>query len=294
MTQTILAIDDEANNLLLLESYLENTNHEIKIFTSGQQALDYLRGGGAADTILLDRMMPGMDGMAFMQILRTLKSHSRTPVILQTAAVGAAEIAEGIAAGAYYYLTKPYSRDVLLAIVARALADHTFHSGLQQTVQQISAGIAHVEQMRLSFRTIDDVRTVSFFLASLFPDPDAAILGITELMLNAVEHGNLGITYAEKTDLIRHDNWQAEVERRLEQPEMREKRASVLFEHETNVLKLTIEDMGDGFCWDSYTDFDNDRASDSHGRGIAMSRLVSFDDVTYVAPGNKVVCRKSL
>jgi CheY-like chemotaxis protein len=294
LTCTIITVDDEMHNLMLLESYLEGTGHAVKYFTNGSDALDCLQSGCAADTILLDRMMPGMDGLTFMRELRKLKAHLRTPVIMQTAAVGSAEVAEGITAGAYYYLAKPFARDVLLAVVARALADYAFHAGLEQTAVQFAAGAGHVERMQLSFSTLDDVRTVSFFLASCFPDPNSAMLGITELMLNAVEHGNLGITYAEKSELMHVGGWQDEVGRRLLLPENIAKRARVSFERDVSGLTLTIEDMGAGFNWDPFTEFDINRAGDSHGRGIAMSRMISFDDVTYTAPGNKVICRKRL
>jgi CheY-like chemotaxis protein len=294
MSKTIIAIDDEPHNLMLIEDYLDDAGYSIQYFDRAAKALDFLRAqpAGTVDAVLLDRMMPGMDGLAFMRELKTLEDHASIPVIMQTAAAGSHEIAEGIAAGAYYYLTKPYSREVLRAVVSRALADHGFHKGLTKTVTQMTAALEHMETMRLSFQTFDDVRAISFFLASLFPDPVSARLGITELMLNAVEHGNLGITYTEKSGLIGQGTWHAEVERRLAMPAYRDKRAQVWFEREAGGITITIEDMGAGFDWPAYAGFDPSRALDSHGRGIAMSRMVSFDEVKYAAPGNKVVCKK--
>jgi CheY-like chemotaxis protein/anti-sigma regulatory factor (Ser/Thr protein kinase) len=296
MSQTIIAIDDEPYNLLLIENYLEGTGYDLKCFASGIEALAFLRsnGAGAVDAILLDRMMPGMDGLTFMHELRTLEDHASVPVIVQTVAVSSAEIAEGIAAGAYYYLTKPYGREVLTAIVARALDDFGFHKGLKKTVALMTEALGYVQAMRFSFRTFDEVRVISFFLASLFPDQVSARLGITELMLNAIEHGNLGITYAEKSDLIHRGEWHSEVERRLEMPEYRERRAQAYFERSGNALAVTIEDMGTGFDWQAYSGREPTRALDSNGRGIVVSRMVSFDEVTYIAPGNKVVCRKNV
>ncbi len=294
MSPTILAIDDEPHNLMLIESYLEDTGYHVEYFNGAAEALLYLRPrpAGAADVILLDRMMPGMDGMAFMRELKKLKEHASIPVIMQTAAVGPHEIAEGIAAGAYYYLPKPYSREVLTAIVARALSDYAFYKGLEKTVTQMTVALERMETMRLTFRTFEDVRVISFFLASLFPDPGSVRLGITELMLNAVEHGNLGISYAEKSELIETGQWHAEVERRLGLPANLGKRASVTFEREPGTIALTIEDRGEGFDWQSYFSLDPARALDAHGRGIAMSRMVSFDEVVYAVPGNKVLCKK--
>jgi CheY-like chemotaxis protein/anti-sigma regulatory factor (Ser/Thr protein kinase) len=294
MSQTIIAIDDEPHNLLLIETFLKDTGYQVEYFAGGEEALRYLlqQPAGAVDAVLLDRMMPGMDGMSFMRKLKKLHNHAAIPVIMQTAAADPAEIAEGIAAGVYYYLTKPYGREVLTAILARALSDQSFHKGLAKTVSQMTAALERMETMRLSFKTFEDVRVISFFLASLFPDPGSARLGITELMLNAVEHGNLGITYAEKSALIEQGKLQAEIERRLKLPSNRGKHANVQFEREPHTLTLIIEDQGAGFDWQSFFGLDPARALDAHGRGIAMSRMVSFDEVAYAAPGNKVVCRK--
>jgi CheY-like chemotaxis protein len=292
VTSNIIVVDDEKINRMLLESYLVGTGYAVRSFDGAISALQYLREGGAADTILLDRMMPDMDGIAFMHALKAMEGRASVPVIMQTAEEGSTAVAEGIAAGAYYYLIKPFKRVVLLAIVARALADRTFYHGLEQTAAEMTIAMRHMDSIRLSFRTVDDVRNVSSFLASMYPSPEAAIMGLTELMLNAVEHGNLGITYAEKSELNRRGAWLDEVERRLELPEFKNRLARVSFERDQTHLLVTIEDMGDGFDWTPYFDLAVERAADSHGRGIAMSRLVSFDEVNYVAPGNKVICTK--
>jgi hypothetical protein len=239
-------------------------------------------------------MMPEMDGLGFMKALRGLEKHCSVPVVMQTAAASNSEIAEGIAAGAYYYLTKPFGRDVLLAIVKRALADRAIHDGLQNAATQMTLAARCMDRIRFSFRTLDEIRDISFFIASLFSSPEAAKLGITELMLNAVEHGNLGITYDEKTALHLNGKWREEIEARLASPDQRDKSARVSFERGAGEIILTIEDQGKGFNWTDFSDLDPQRASHSHGRGIAMALMVSFDELDYVHPGNKVVCRKKL
>lgn len=292
MTGTILAIDDEPHNLTLLGEYFDASQYAFRPFPAADIALNYLRSGGAADVILLDRTMPGLDGLDFMRAFRALDRHGATPVIMQTAAAGACEISEGIQAGVYYYLPKPFARDVLLAVVARALTDGAFHSGMRQTAKDISTVMTRLEELQVAFRSLDDVRAIAPSVARLFPNPDEAILGVTELMVNAVEHGNLGISYGDKCALLRDGAWQREVERRLALPEYCDQWARLHLRRNHERVVLTIQDSGAGFDWTRYIGFDRARARDSHGRGIAMARLVSFDEVTYVAPGNKVICRK--
>jgi CheY-like chemotaxis protein len=294
MRETVLAIDDEPPNLMLIEAYLEDEGYDLKFFPGAAAALDYLRAGGAASAILLDRMMPEMDGLSFMKSFRSMDEHMQVPVIMQTAAATPAQIAEGIAAGAYYYLTKPYSREVVRAILSRALADQEAHRALHSATAQVTGAMSRLESVELSFRSLSEVHNVALFLASLYPDSQTALLGIREMMLNAVEHGNLAITYEDKTALVRSGSWEQEVERRLNLPENATKTAHVRLDRRETELVLTVTDEGAGFDWSRFVEFDVTRARDPHGRGIAMSRMVSFSEVTFLGSGNKVICRKSL
>ena len=110
-------------------------------------------------------------------------------------------------------------------------------------------------------------------------------------MINAVEHGNLGITYAEKTELVLGGRWHAEVDRRLALPENAPKKVEVHFSRRPAAFEVTIRDQGKGFDFSRYLDFDPRRLFDPHGRGIAMARADCFDSVEYQAPGNVVRVR---
>jgi anti-sigma regulatory factor (Ser/Thr protein kinase) len=115
------------------------------------------------------------------------------------------------------------------------------------------------------------------------------VLGLTELMMNAVEHGNLGISYEEKTLLRRENRWEEEIAYRSEQPEYRERSVMVSSERTPRAVKFTIVDEGTGFEWRKYLQLDADRAFDPNGRGIAMARMTSFDELDYRGTGNEVV-----
>jgi anti-sigma regulatory factor (Ser/Thr protein kinase) len=148
--------------------------------------------------------------------------------------------------------------------------------------------------LRADLRTLDEVDDVAVLVSRAYPNPDRVALGVRELLLNAVEHGNAGITYDEKTALRRLGRWQDEVVRRLALPEHRDKRVRVELVRTADSIVLTITDEGVGFDWQRHLDFDPVRLMDSHGRGIALSRLTSFDQVEYVAPGNRVICKTQL
>jgi anti-sigma regulatory factor (Ser/Thr protein kinase) len=138
-------------------------------------------------------------------------------------------------------------------------------------------------------RTLAEAKDLAARLAAAHPDPDRVIIGLTELLVNAVEHGNLGITYQEKADLLDRGDLQAEIERRLALPELAARRVKVTLCCDAETVTTRIEDEGEGFDWRPYLDYDPERALDPNGHGIAIARGMSFDDVTFHGRGNVVV-----
>lgn len=291
MTQRqLLVVDDEIINLQIIREYLEDSGHQLELVTSAERAWESLTTGGRAfDLVILDRMMPGMNGI---ELLRQMKGDARfasIPVIMQTAATAPDQVREGIEAGAYYYLAKPYEPETLLAIVRAALAD----VGVRESARQ--EALAHVKAMELldqaefRFRTLEQVGPLIQVLASLCAEPQTVASGLSELLLNAIEHGNLGITYADKKRLRLENTWEAEVARRMVLPEYAQRSARVRVARRTDHLEFTIIDDGQGFDWHRYLDFEPERATDPNGRGIAMARLMSFATLEFRGNGNTVV-----
>jgi anti-sigma regulatory factor (Ser/Thr protein kinase) len=64
----------------------------------------------------------------------------------------------------------------------------------------------------------------------------------------------------------------------------------VTFIRREEAIDITVTDQGPGFDWQAYLTLDESRAFDSHGRGIAMARMLSFDKLEYRGCGNQVVC----
>jgi len=82
--------------------------------------------------------------------------------------------------------------------------------------------------------------------------------------------------------------WHDEVLHRLTLTENRHKQVNVSFEKTYDTIRIIIQDEGDGFDWELYQQLDPDRAFDSHGRGIAMANMLSFDKLEYKNGGNEV------
>lgn len=138
-------------------------------------------------------------------------------------------------------------------------------------------------------RTLEEARSLAKQLALLCPNPDTAIIGLVELLINAVEHGNLEITYEYKSHLQDTDGWGTEVEKRLSLPENRAKRVTLQMWRSDTEIRFLISDQGKGFDWHPFLDIDTDRLLDTHGRGIAMAKSMSFDRLEYQGNGNRVL-----
>ena len=288
-TGRILAVDDEVFYLRLIEKYLSPAGFDVVGANTGAQALNLLHEqGDGFDAVLLDRGIPDIDGL---QILTKMKSDPRLkdmPVIIQTGLAEPKQVAEGIAHGAFYYLAKPFSREVLGSIVAAAVDDYTQLRKLRSQLQQNDSGHALLRRGEFVCRTLADAHALTSHLAMFFPEPSRVVSGISEFLTNAVEHGNLSISYAEKSQLLREGRWLDEINRRLEMPEHVAKQVLVDLECLEACVRLTVKDEGRGFNWRQYIDLDPARAFDLHGRGIALSRLMSFDQVEFNGTGNMV------
>ncbi|MBS1143965.1 MAG: response regulator [Proteobacteria bacterium] len=292
MTKTsVLLVDDEQLNLeILLEYFAEEEDFVLQTADSGESAWACLQDPNQVfSLILLDRMMPGLDGIGLLKRMKSDPRLANIPVIMQTAANSPAQIREGLEAGAYYYLTKPYRRDSLLAIVHAALSDAAARNQLRRQLHQHVNSLQFLDQAEFSIRTIDEAAQLASFIAHACPNPDAVVMGISELLVNGIEHGNLGLSYAEKSRLKQEDRWHDEVAQRAALAENAAKAVRLSYQRSETEIVLRICDEGKGFPWQNYLEIDPQRAFDPNGRGIALARMISFSSISYEGCGNIAV-----
>jgi CheY-like chemotaxis protein/anti-sigma regulatory factor (Ser/Thr protein kinase) len=289
VTARVLIADDEPFNVDILLEYLDETGYEIDSAVDGRQAWAMLEADpGRYDVVLLDRMMPGLSGI---EVLRRIKRHpvmQSVPVILQTAMAAKDEMLEGLQAGAYYYLAKPFDQAMLLSVLSTAVEDRMRYLRALEDSDVASRTFDLLHAAAFAFRTLHSARDIATVLANAFPDPKRVVIGLTELLVNAVEHGNLAISYDEKSRLREEGRWEQEIEARLADPAYADRQVRVDYRRCGDAIRVRIRDEGQGFDWREYADMDPARAFDSHGRGIAMSRMISFDEVAYHGSGNEV------
>jgi len=119
----ILIVDDDEMNIEILKECLHDAGYETVIARDGLEALEVLKTEKVS-AILLDWMMPNMDGIEFMKrVVGSGDELSEIPIIMQTVRASKGDQERGKAEGAYSYLTKPYTSELLLSTVSNAVQE---------------------------------------------------------------------------------------------------------------------------------------------------------------------------
>ncbi|MFV1993839.1 MAG: response regulator [Verrucomicrobiales bacterium] len=162
----VLAVDDNRVNRLVLKKRLSQEGYQVNVVADGAQALEALgldpnqaegsleRQGGY-DVVILDIMMPGVDGITVLRKIRQVKSPNELPVIMATAKDQSEDIVEALEAGCNDYVTKPIDMAVLLARVRTQISLRKTYQALREAqaaliaaakmeaVGYLAAGVAH-------------------------------------------------------------------------------------------------------------------------------------------------------
>lgn len=291
----VLVVEDDPGGRELLEALLGEEGHAVESMGDGAEAWRRLEAGAPGfDVVLLDWTLPGLNGLDLLGRIKSTAAFESIPVVFQTARTDRESVLAAVAAGAAYFVPKPIDRDLLRTVVAAAAADHQRDEALRESVERGAAAAATLVAGDFRFRTIAEATALATLLSRACPDPERTVVGLGELLINAVEHGNLGITYQDKTELLAAQAWAQEVERRLASPEHRDKQVEVRFDRSPERISIVITDRGPGFDWQRFLTISPDRIFHAHGRGIAMANLMSFDRLEYLAPGNRVIATVDL
>jgi hypothetical protein len=148
--------------------------------------------------------------------------------------------------------------------------------------------LLHNAEFRI--QRIEEAQDLAEFISEICPSPNIAIVGMTEVFFNAIEHGNLGITCHEKTELQKNGDWLAEIEKRIASTEHAHKFVTVFYSKTDQEIILKIVDQGDGFDWKKYENEAPQSLLSTHGRGLDIAKKLVFSSMQYSEKGNEVTC----
>lgn len=121
MSPTVLIVDDDPNIVVALEFLMRHAGYAVATAADGRQALDYL-ADREADLLILDVMMPNLNGFEVCAEVRATPRLARLPILILTAKGREAEKARGLALGANAYLSKPFATHELVELARRLLS----------------------------------------------------------------------------------------------------------------------------------------------------------------------------
>ena len=133
-----------------------------------------------------------------------------------------------------------------------------------------------------------EILPLAFRLSQGSARPDLVAIGLAELMMNALEHGVLGLGYEGKRALMEQGRFQSEVEKRLAQPPWRDRSVAVTVEHLADLVRYRVDDGGPGFDWRPWLMTSDERVSAPNGRGIALARSLCFESLNFSENGSVV------
>jgi len=289
----VLLVEDDAASMSYLEIVVKKEGHSYEKAYNGLDGLETFRAYNP-DIVLSDISMANMDGLEMLKRIKFLKPDCI--VIMLTAFNSEDYVVKAMQNGANNYLKKPAKRQELSALLRKYTAQ-------LENMKQVKNVAVYEEEHTFSMKfksNIEIIPAVCTYLinetGSCFEE-DVALdvkLGLGELILNAVEHGNLGISFSEKNDAVHADILQNLYIKRLLDPELADKNVEIYYEKSNNACKWVITDQGQGFDPESIPNpLSEEGILRLHGRGIFICKF-HFDELFYNEKGNQVTVIKRI
>lgn len=288
---TILIADDNDDLRRLFFTASKSMGLKVLQAADGQEAYDIFIEK-EPEIVVTDFDMPELNGI---ELIRKISMKSAETKTLLLTGVGNEQVAiDALECGAGHYLKKP----VDLASFKRIVKEEVEDILKSRQVVDISQCLKK-RNIKLKFKT--DIFKVPDIIAILVEKTEAYLpsyemlkveLGLSELITNAVEHGNLGITYNEKSEALKENRLEQLYEEKLHSDGRQDKTVFVNFVMNDEYCEWRIVDQGDGFDWQKQpSPCMTDKLLCLHGRGIFISKI-QFDSIEYEGKGNIVTARK--
>ena len=223
-----------------------------------------------------------------VKIKRSRKTDS-IPVIMFDTQSNHEKQVEALRKGAFQIIGSDSTNQQIKLAIISGLNSVRSMIRLEVLLKNHKQSIENLHQATFTFTTLSEAHVLAQTLSLGCLEVNKVAMGLTEILVNAVEHGNLGFSYEDKSR--HHDNgtWHKELEKRQDSLKYKDKYVTVKMERHDEMIKFTVIDQGTGFDYEKYMSIDPQQVEQEHGRGISLARLVAFEKLEYLPPGNQVV-----
>jgi DNA-binding response OmpR family regulator len=282
----ILVVDEEPAGLLALQEMLQGRGYVVVTALTGAAARQIVeKRGPEIQAVVLELALPDVSGFELLQWIKAEPSVCQVEVIVQSTRLDTQNVRKALDLGAYFYLSRPFQPPQVRAIVKAAVSACRLRRSLAQQIDDVEDAFGLLTRGTFHLRSPREAELLSAHLGSAVGD-SAKGAALFELLINAVEHGNLEISYSDKSRLLAEGRLAEEIRRRLERPEYASRRVEIHVEQGPRGFEVLIRDEGPGFTPERYFTVDESRLFDSHGRGIVFANAAL--DLEYLGRGNEV------
>jgi len=284
----ILIVDDNVDLLDYLKNFFMGYNYEVILAETGTEGVDKFREF-SPDIVISDMRLPDKNGNV---VVKEIKQIDRdVPIIIITGFSDPQLILSAMKNGACDLLKKPFKPNDLKFLINK------IETLFRKIKVKLSSSFVQWEKRHLIIRNdIRIIRSVVDFIFSnidyISEDISFMKIGLQEVLINAIEHGNLEISNNEKKELLDRGDYNKILSERAQKPAYRDRFVDMEIFSTPEYLKITIQDMGKGFDRTQILDPTKpENFLEEYGKGIFMA-MHAFDDVEYNDMGNGVTLIK--
>jgi len=285
---SILIIDDNVDLLEYLKDFFMIYNYEVILAENGNEGVEKFREF-SPDIVISDIRLPDKSGNIVVKEIKEIDKE--VPIIVITGYSDHNLILSAMKNGAVELLKKPFKPKDLKYLVSK------IETLFRKIKVKLSSSFVQWEKRQLKlYNDIHLISSVTDFIFAnvdyLFGEVSFMKIGLQEILINAIEHGNLDITYEEKQQLLTSGEYQNVLREMAALPENNDKYVDIKVFSTPDYLKIVVEDMGEGFDLSEIPDPENpENFLNESGKGIMMT-LNAYDEVVYNEKGNRVTLLK--